>query len=70
MEWLLGVVPSGVVLDPFVGGGATGVACSRLGLPFLGFEMTGHWTAYANRRLGVTPSEDGTPLWPAEAATP
>lgn len=68
MEWLLGPVQQGVVVDPFAGGGATAVACQRRGLRFLGFEITTHWADYANRRLGVLPSEGGTPLFTGDAA--
>lgn len=68
MEWLLSIVPpQAIVLDPFSGGGATGVACARRGQPFLGFEMNAHWCEYANRRLGVLPNEAGTPLFEATA---
>jgi site-specific DNA-methyltransferase (adenine-specific)/modification methylase len=41
MEWCLGHLPDitgGVVLDPFMGSGTTGVACVRLGLKFIGVE--------------------------------
>ena len=39
MAEILGLVPpGGVVLDPFMGSGTTGVAAARLGLPFIGFE--------------------------------
>ena len=68
MDWLLSLLPAGaLVLDPFAGGGATGVACQSRGMRFLGFELDPYWCAYANRRLGVTPSEAGTPLFGAGA---
>ena len=38
MELLVGKVP-GTVLDPFMGSGSTGVACARLGRPFIGCEI-------------------------------
>ncbi|OJU91377.1 MAG: hypothetical protein BGO13_13115 [Burkholderiales bacterium 66-5] len=31
--------PGGLVCDPFMGSGSTGVACATLGLPFLGCEI-------------------------------
>ncbi len=57
--------PGDIVLDPFAGSGTTGVACKRLGRRFLGFEIDPHWCEVANRRLGVTASETGTPLFGA-----
>lgn len=47
--------------DP--GAGTTGVACQRLGRRFLGFEEDPHWCEYANRRLGVSPSHEGLPMF-------
>lgn len=32
--------PGGVILDPFAGGGSTGIACLREGYRFLGVELT------------------------------
>jgi len=52
-----------LVLDPFAGSGATGVACRRMGRQFLGFEIDPRWVDYANRRLGVTCSAEGTGLF-------
>ena len=54
--------PRDLVLDPFAGGGTTGVACANLGREFLGFELTEEWTDYSNRRIeaarrGVTMGE-------------
>lgn len=63
MKWLLGMVRGGPVLDPFTGGGSTGIACHELDIPFLGFEVSQFWADYANRRLGSLPSEQGTPLF-------
>lgn len=59
--------PGDLVLDPFAGGGTTGVACQRMGRRFLGFELNPEWVQYANRRLGVTPSESGTSLFGGSA---
>ena len=41
--WLLQTIiqkaPQGVILDPFMGSGTTGVACARLGRKFIGIEI-------------------------------
>lgn len=64
LEQLVRLAPeNGVVLDPFSGSGSTGVACKRMGRQFIGFELSKHWTARANERLGVTHSHAGTPLF-------
>lgn len=42
---------SGLVVDPFMGIGSTGVACSQLGVPFLGFEIDPSYVAIAEERL-------------------
>lgn len=39
MSWCLGFLPGGVVLDPFMGSGSTGVAVVRAGRPFVGIEL-------------------------------
>lgn len=39
MVWCLGFLPEGVVLDPFMGSGTTGVACIKQGRPFIGIEI-------------------------------
>ena len=31
--------PGDVVIDPFMGGGATGIACIRMGRKFIGIEL-------------------------------
>jgi len=42
----------GLVLDPFMGLGSTGMACGRLGKDFVGFEMVEAYYLEAVRRLG------------------
>jgi len=42
----------GVVLDPFIGAGTTGVVAKRLGRQFIGFEINPEYVKIANRRLG------------------
>jgi len=39
MEWCLQFFADGVVLDPFMGSGTTGVACARRGRSFIGIEI-------------------------------
>lgn len=52
--------PGGVVLDPFMGSGSTGVAALREGRRFIGVEMSATHYATAERRLAEAPA-------PAEA---
>jgi site-specific DNA-methyltransferase (adenine-specific) len=42
---------SGVVLDPFMGSGTTGVACMRLGRQFIGVEIDDGYFEIACRRI-------------------
>lgn len=51
MEWCLGFVPPAPVVDPFMGVGTTGVACIRLGRPFVGVEIERHYFDIACRRI-------------------
>jgi DNA modification methylase len=45
--------PGDIVLDPFAGGGSTGVACARLGRRFIGFELEQKWVDLSNRRIAA-----------------
>ena len=53
MEWLVKLVTpeGGVVLDPFMGSGTTGVACMVLGRGFIGVEQDEHYCEIANGRI-------------------
>jgi len=42
---------SGVVLDPFMGSGTTGVACVKLGRKFIGIEIEPKYFAIACKRI-------------------
>lgn len=42
---------TGVVLDPFMGSGTTGVACANLGRRFIGIEREVEWFDHACRRI-------------------
>ena len=52
MEWTLKTVKAnGVILDPFMGSGTTGVACARKGLPFIGVERERKYFDVACERI-------------------
>jgi len=51
MEWCLGFVPDGVILDPFMGSGTTGVACAKQGRTFIGIEREPSYFDIACRRI-------------------
>ena len=42
---------NGVVLDPFMGIGNTAIACIRLGVNFIGFEIDEEYVRIAERRI-------------------
>lgn len=52
MDGLLRIVPeNGIVLDPFMGSGTTGVACAKLGRRFIGIEIEPRYFDIACRRI-------------------
>lgn len=53
MEYLIKLVtpPGGVVLDPFMGSGSTGVAAKNLGFDFIGIEMSEEYLNIATKRI-------------------
>ena len=53
MQWLVrhATPTSGVVLDPFMGSGTTGVACQLEGRRFVGVELDPQYFAIAERRI-------------------
>jgi len=51
MEWCLTFLPDGVVLDPFMGSGTTGVACAKAGRPFIGVEISEKYFDLACERI-------------------
>jgi len=71
MRWLVRLVSSptkGVILDPFMGSGSTGVAAVLEGAHFMGIERdeASFWTAVERiKHVGVLPREDA-PQRPAE----
>lgn len=53
MRWLVRLVtpPGGVVLDPFMGSGTTGIAAFMEGFDFIGIEQEAEYAAIAERRI-------------------
>jgi DNA modification methylase len=53
MQHLVGLVTpkGGIVLDPFMGSGSTGVACTKLGFDFVGVEMQPEYVEIAEARI-------------------
>jgi site-specific DNA-methyltransferase (adenine-specific) len=50
MRWLVRLItpPGGVVLDPFLGSGTTGMACRLEQLPFVGIERDAEYLPLAD----------------------
>jgi site-specific DNA-methyltransferase (adenine-specific) len=51
MRWCLGFIRGQTILDPFMGAGATGVACIQSGRRFVGVEIDPHYFDIACRRI-------------------
>lgn len=53
MRWLVRLVcpQGGIVLDPFMGSGSTGVACIQESMRFVGIELDEHYCEIAERRI-------------------
>lgn len=56
--------PGDLILDPYMGGGSTGVAARRLARMFVGCEAAAHHFATAEDRLHVAPTASGQALGP------
>ena len=71
MRWLVRLItpPGGLVLDPFVGSGTTGIACIQEQLRFIGIEREAEYVQIAKARIGSAAErfETGGPLF-AETA--
>jgi len=54
MDWLVawGTDDGEVVCDPFMGSGSTGVACRKIGRPFVGIEIDPEYVRLAEQRIG------------------
>jgi site-specific DNA-methyltransferase (adenine-specific) len=55
MQWLCRLVtpPAGIILDPFMGSGSTGVAADREGFSFIGFDLSPEYVKIARRRIAA-----------------
>lgn len=53
MQYLIKLVtpPNGIVLDPFMGSGSTGVAAKQLGFGFVGCELSDDYFEIASKRI-------------------
>jgi len=51
----LGCPPDGIVLDPFVGSGTTGIAAKMLNRKWIGIEVNREYINIASARLGNCP---------------
>lgn len=66
MRWLVRLVtpPGGVVLDPFMGSGTTGIAAVREGVSFIGIEREADYLTLARARIAhaqATPDRPAPP---------
>ena len=50
---LAGCPQKGVVLDPFMGSGTTGIVANKLGRQFVGIELNPEYIEMAERRIGL-----------------
>ena len=67
MEYLIKMVTpkSGIVLDPFMGSGSTGVACVNLGREFIGIEKEQQYLQIAEARINDKDSATNQELFKA-----
>jgi site-specific DNA-methyltransferase (adenine-specific) len=64
MDWLVANWADGVVLDPFMGSGTTGIAASLNGRPFVGVEIDPGYFDIACRR--IEEAQRQAPMFPEE----
>lgn len=51
LQRLIRKLPAGIILDPFMGSGTTGVACAKMGRTFIGIEIEPKYFDIACRRI-------------------
>ena len=51
---------NGIILDPFMGSGTTGVACKKLNRDFIGCEINEEYFNIASKRINGTSTEQET----------
>lgn len=66
---LHGIETTRLVLDPFVGTGSTGVACTELGIPFVGFDIDPYYVGLARRAISQANSSAEDLNSPGESQT-
>lgn len=54
---LAGCPEGGVVLDPFMGSGTTGIVANKLGRHYIGIELNPEYVEMAERRIGLEKSQ-------------
>ena len=54
---LAGCPEGGVVLDPFMGSGTTGIVANKLGRHYIGIELNPEYVEMAQRRIGLEKSQ-------------
>ena len=59
MRWLCRLItpPGGIILDPFLGSGSTGVAALAEGFKFVGIEREAEYMEIARRRIAAAVGE-------------
>lgn len=68
MVKLVSLMPPGLILDPFMGSGTTGVACANLGRKFIGIEIEPKYFDIACRRIELAYQQPR--LFPDEKPAP
>ncbi len=51
MEWAIGFLPPGIILEPWLGSGTTLVACQKMGRNGIGIEIDPQYFDIACRRV-------------------